>query len=252
MLQHHAHDNSDHLSELSKRTDSTFELHYFRSVGQGGVIRSLLVLGKANWKDRFETMDSWPAVKPTTPFGTLPVLYETTSSGEVLQIAERDVIERYLAKKFGFFGKNEWEEILSLIKGLMNSFYTTLIIGPASDLAANKEKFLTQTLPTFVNHAEALLSRNEGNPHFVGKKISLADVMASSALDFFLGVEGVDKVINQKDTPLLLKVKEAIDTNPDHSAYRKSEIFDTLSQASAKLLTSKFGNYDPSKSRMFS
>ncbi|KAF9970268.1 hypothetical protein BGZ73_007067 [Actinomortierella ambigua] len=201
MFQHHAHDNSDHLSELTKRTDSTFELHHFRSVGLGGVIRSMLILSKANWKDRFETLDS----------------------GEVLQIAERDVIERYLAKK-----------------------------APCQMWLLTRKSFITQTLPTFVNRAEDLLRRNEGNPHFVGKKISLADLLVTSALDLYLGIEGADKIINQKDTPLLLKVKEAIDTNPDYSAYRKSEIFDTLSQASAVYLANKLGAYDPSKSRMFS
>ncbi|KAF9110488.1 hypothetical protein BGX27_006283 [Mortierella sp. AM989] len=59
-------------------------------------------------------MTDWPIVKSSTPFGTVPILYETNNStGVILEIPESGAIERYPAGKFSLLGDNLRKQTLN-------------------------------------------------------------------------------------------------------------------------------------------
>ncbi|KAF9404632.1 hypothetical protein BGZ76_006876, partial [Entomortierella beljakovae] len=60
----------------------------------------------------FTHPEDWKVEKPTTPFGSIPVLYEAPSTGETLELGELCVVEYYAGEKYGWVGDNLWENNL--------------------------------------------------------------------------------------------------------------------------------------------
>ncbi len=114
-----------------------YKLHYFNNPRQGRAELSRLILSQAGveFQDIRFAHCEWPAIKPSkfrsvlsfrlfeveiyskfpfrwnataTPFGHVPIL---EVDGRVL--AQSNTIARYLAKKHGLAGQDEWEEALA-------------------------------------------------------------------------------------------------------------------------------------------
>ncbi|KAG8313831.1 hypothetical protein J6590_106319, partial [Homalodisca vitripennis] len=80
---------------------------YFNCIGLGEPIRFLFAyLGRDYDDNRFED-DVWDKLKPTTPWGKVPVLEVEGQKPVVQSIA----IARYLAKEAGLTGKDPWEDL---------------------------------------------------------------------------------------------------------------------------------------------
>ncbi|CAH2044172.1 unnamed protein product, partial [Iphiclides podalirius] len=80
---------------------------YFRvkALGEGG--RMLLAYGGQEFVDHRVSDQEWPTLKPTTPFGQLPVL-----EVDGKQYAQSMAIYRYLGRRFGLAGDDVEEEYL--------------------------------------------------------------------------------------------------------------------------------------------
>ena len=89
-----------------------YKLTYFNVRARGEPIRFIFAQAGVPLEDNRVTFEQWPALKPTLPFETLPVLEE---DGKVL--SGNLPIARYLAEKFGLAGSNEWEngEVASVV-----------------------------------------------------------------------------------------------------------------------------------------
>ncbi|CAI2332156.1 unnamed protein product [Caenorhabditis sp. 36 PRJEB53466] len=83
----------------------SYKLTYFPSRGNGEVARQILAYAGQEFVDERIPKDQWPAIKDSTPFGQLPVLYV---DGKPL--AQSVAIDRFLARQFGIAGKNAWDE----------------------------------------------------------------------------------------------------------------------------------------------
>ncbi|KAJ1952477.1 hypothetical protein GGI12_006234, partial [Dipsacomyces acuminosporus] len=81
------------------RGEHSYVLRYFDIQGCCETIRLLLTAAKVKWT---EEHPDWPLEKANQPYGLLPVLLRKDASGEVdLTISESQVIERYVARKYG-------------------------------------------------------------------------------------------------------------------------------------------------------
>merc|ERR1712020_865342 len=81
------------------------KLTYFNLRGRAEPSRLILAQAGVDYEDHRIEKEEWPALKPKTPCGQLPVLsYNGTEIGQSITIA------RFLAKEFGLAGKTKLEE----------------------------------------------------------------------------------------------------------------------------------------------
>ena len=83
-----------------------YKLTYFPVKGLGESVRFLLSYGKVDFEDCRIEIKQWPEIKPTMPFGQMPIL--EFSKTKAYQSA---AICRYLAKQFNLVGANELEDL---------------------------------------------------------------------------------------------------------------------------------------------
>ncbi|CAJ0955583.1 unnamed protein product, partial [Mesorhabditis belari] len=83
---------------------SRYKLTYFYFRAKGENIRQILTLAGVEFEDVRVHWDKWQQIKNEQPFGQLPVFEE---DGKCLP--QSKAICRYLAKKYGLAGENEWE-----------------------------------------------------------------------------------------------------------------------------------------------
>ena len=83
----------------------SIKLTYFNLRGRAEMARLSLHAAGIAFEDERIGFDAWPARKPLTPFGSLPLLqYNGQEIGQSLTIT------RFLAKQAGLAGRNELEE----------------------------------------------------------------------------------------------------------------------------------------------
>uniref|UniRef100_A0A914EFT6 glutathione transferase n=1 Tax=Acrobeloides nanus TaxID=290746 RepID=A0A914EFT6_9BILA len=97
-----------------------YKLTYFPVRGLGEIARLILHYANVTFEDVRMAQDDWPNYKNKTPFGQLPVL---EVDGKPL--AQSFAIARFLARKHGLAGKDDWESaqidsIADFMKDLAN------------------------------------------------------------------------------------------------------------------------------------
>ncbi|KAF9997260.1 hypothetical protein BGZ80_008452 [Entomortierella chlamydospora] len=228
------------LSQATKSNDSTFKILYFGLHGLAELTRTILAYAGAKTEEL--TVD-WPNQKDQTPFKCLPVVYEVTSDGTVLELAESQAIERYLATKFHLFGKNEYEhhkveQFLTSTDTTLQAFSTKVIRADADKRVEEANKFYTEVLPKFIEVHEAHLKKNGSNGHYVGDSTTLADIKTTLLINrvLFLRPKGANEVpFSAEKTPLLWKARETVDSHPTLAAWKKSQRYQEL-DASTKTM----------------
>ncbi|KAG0022689.1 hypothetical protein BGZ82_010943, partial [Podila clonocystis] len=176
---------SEVLAKATVATGSTYKILYFGLHGRGELTRTLIVHGG----DKYEELPvDWAVQKELTPFNCLPVVYETATSGETLELSESQAIERYLARKYHLLGANAWEEHLvnryfNSTDTAQNGFGTSVlgVQGEARVEAANT--YYKETLPKWIRLHEEHLKQNGSNGHYVGNGLTLADYKTALLVD---------------------------------------------------------------------
>ncbi|KAG9319969.1 hypothetical protein KVV02_004638 [Mortierella alpina] len=213
-------------------SDSTYQLLYFGLHGRGELIRTLLAYHGAKYEEL--TLD-WPAMKKDTPFGVLPVVYETTSDGTVLELAEAQAIERHLAHKFGLLGANSWEAHLvdryyTSMETLSNQFFKVMF-APLDKRTTEAEIFYRDHLPRWIASHEKHLAAQKTTGHYVGNAFSLADFKTALMMDRiqFLVPGGMEDQVralfSKETTPGLWKLRETVNAHPRIEQWRSSDRF---------------------------
>jgi len=165
---------------------SHFELLYFPVTGRVDATRILLVVSGANHTDKRIAREEWPGMKWSMPFAHLPLLTETKPDGTKFVLAETNAINRYLAKKFGYFGTTDEET--ALIDQIYEAWieyavkYFTLVSNlntPESKAKAPEQ--IAALLKDVVKTHEPILAKNP-NGWYVGDKMTLADIFAFSRM----------------------------------------------------------------------
>ncbi|KAG0340375.1 hypothetical protein BG000_000066 [Podila horticola] len=226
--------SSQVLSEAAKATDSSFQFAYFPLHQRGELIRDLLAFSGAKWE---EIPVDWAAQKTQTPFQVLPVVYETTSSGIVLELAETQAIERYLARKHSLLGSNLWEENLvseyySNADAVLLSYHTRVVLAAAEVRLEEANKFYTEVLDKFIAIHEQHIKKNGDNGHYVGGKASLADLKSSQLIDrlTILQPKGAQLPISAELTPGLWRVHQAVKNHASLAAWHSGARYQELTK----------------------
>ena len=198
-----------------------YKLIYFNITGIGECIRFLLSYGGLQFEEeRIELdIDKFRANKDKYMFGLLPILEVDGKS-----INQSIAISRYLAKKVGLVGKDDWEDLeIDAIVDTQNDFrlkYTQYFLEKDESLKAKyKDALETEVVPFYVGKFEKIVGENGG--YFVGGKLTWADFHFVGILDtwkFGLGkdiIEGHPNLVKLREKVLNLPaIKEWIKTRP--------------------------------------
>ncbi|KAG0215446.1 hypothetical protein BGX33_001187 [Mortierella sp. NVP41] len=153
-------------------------------------------------------------------------------------VAESMVIEQYLAKKFDLFGDNEWEDIT--IRGLYSNihFFLERALTRTTWVTPDKRKralgiFLEHFLPEFISDHEMHLRANGSNGHYVGNRLSLADIHLANVIEHFSHLPVANVIMPEfEKSELITKVRENVKKNPEIAAWRANPEYESLRQGS--------------------
>ncbi|KAF5279388.1 hypothetical protein FQA39_LY05498 [Lamprigera yunnana] len=201
---------------------SKYKLTYFPTTGVAEPIRFLFSYGKLEFEDiRFE-IDDWPKIKPTMPFGQVPVL-EVDG-----KLANQSVaICRYVGELIKLDGVDTWENleingIADTVNDLRASKYTTCVCTSyyniySIEIAAYhyekdpdvkenlKGPLFNETLPYYLERLDAIVKANDS--HLAVGKLTWADFFFVGLLDY------LDMMLKKKmieGYPNLLKLESII------------------------------------------
>ncbi|KAF9439276.1 hypothetical protein BGZ76_006005 [Entomortierella beljakovae] len=239
--------SSEVLSQAIRSNDSSYQLLYFNIHGLSELIRILFAYSGSKWGElklaKYETKNSnhpsswvinyqeWPAQRKHTPFECIPVVYETTADGTILELAESRAIERYLANKFDLSGKNDYEkhkvdQFVNSADAVMLQFSNKVIWVPAEERIPGINKVYSETLPKFIRVHEEHLKKNGSNGYYVGDSLTVADIKTAVVIRhlLLLQLKGSDPLpISAEKSPLLWKVYETVFDSPNIKAWKDSE-----------------------------
>ncbi|KAJ1916372.1 hypothetical protein H4219_003818 [Mycoemilia scoparia] len=187
-------------------SSTSYELIYFNVIGLGETSRIILTYGDADWK---ETNPEWPAFKPNTPFGRLPVLIERKEGHEDLVISESEVIERYLSRKFGLLSSDPEVAVKQEQIRAQYSDARTLWIETEFTKHENLRPRFDEEVALLVSKHEEILEKNGNNGHYFGNELTYPDIAAYVILNGFKEY-GYDSEITEEKAPRLNKLLKVV------------------------------------------
>ena len=154
----------------------TVKLTYFNLRARAETARPLLAYGGIQYEDfrvraTFQDPGEWPEMKPTTPYGSLPLL-----EWDGVRIAQSMAIARFLAREVGLAGRNSLEAAqINEVVDAVNDIAQAGAKAFFSKDEAEMKKYTTETLPAGLINIEKRLE-NRGGQFMVGNTLSWADL----------------------------------------------------------------------------
>ncbi|XP_076239149.1 glutathione S-transferase S4 [Calliopsis andreniformis] len=196
---------------------TVYKLKYFNVMGLAEPIRFLLSYGGVEFTDiRLEhSSKDWINMKPTTPFGQMPVL---EIDGK--EYAQTLPICHYLAKQFNLLGKTDLDTLqIDAIANALHDFRRLTISQYYRESdpvvkAKKREEVFTNVIPFYLSKLEELAKNNDGYLH--GGQLSYADLFFVAISDSINTAYESDIT---KDKPHLKALKEKILAIPSIKAW---------------------------------
>ena len=191
-----------------------FVLSYFDfDGGRGEDCRLALHLAGADWQDNRVRGADWPAQKPETPFGGLPVL-EIAGKG---RIAQSNAILGYLGRCFGLhpadaFEAAHHEALMNAVEDLRALITPTLQMKDPEPRRAAREALAKGGIPTWGKRIDRMLG---DGPFVAGDEIHVADLKLFVVYKWFAS-GGLDHVPSDVLAPCkkLTRIYESVAKHP--------------------------------------
>uniref|UniRef100_A0A914XIX4 glutathione transferase n=1 Tax=Plectus sambesii TaxID=2011161 RepID=A0A914XIX4_9BILA len=161
-----------------------YRLVYFNVQGRAEIARLLFHEAGEKFEDHRIEFSEWPAFKPHTPFGQLPVL---EYNGK--QLAQSGTINRFLAHRFGLAGKTEWEQAqVDEFGGYVSDSLNKLAPWFAEKDPEKKTELYREikesAIKPLMAKVDHMLEKN-GTGWIIGSDLTLADIIIFQAVDMF-------------------------------------------------------------------
>jgi len=194
-------------------------LTYFDApVGRGEECRLAFVLAGVEFDDHRIQRADWPAMKPQTPFGSLPVLELPGHA----PFAQSNAILALIGRMHGMHPDDpvecaRHEAMMQHVEDLRAQLSPTIRMGEAEKKAA-REALVADYLPAWGRHAERNLAGT--GPYFAGTQASVVDTKLHMAVRWFAGGK-VDHVPASifSGFPRLMAVHDAVRDHPRVQAW---------------------------------
>jgi glutathione S-transferase len=175
-----------------------YKLTYFNVRAVAEPIRLLLAHAKIEYEDDRVEGSDWPALKPTTPWGKLPLLEE----GD-FKLSQSLAILKYLGTKHGYVGESLQEtaridELIGAFNDLRDVYFLFRREEDEEKKAEKERKLKEEAVPFYLGKFDSVLEKN--GKYFVGDKISI--------IDFYIGahLQTMDQILGGVlDTYISLK-----------------------------------------------
>ncbi|XP_039273264.2 hematopoietic prostaglandin D synthase-like [Styela clava] len=186
-----------------------YKLYYFNARGRAEPARWMFAQAGVEYEDVRLAGEKWIAKKPDMPFGQMPALEVTDSSGKSHLIPQSRAIERFLAKQFGLAGKNEFDIARAdFLNEYFNDIFQKIVFNKKDPDYEKKCKEFDEFLPQALEKLEPFV-RDGG--YFLGKELSWADIVFSVLTDILIQVK--DSNVLDK-TPKLKKLRQSVCDQP--------------------------------------
>lgn len=168
------------------------KLTYFdMPASRGEECRLAFHVAGVDFEDNRIPRDAWPALKPTTPFGSLPVL---ELPGQP-PLAQSNAILVLIGRLNGLHPQSSFEaarheSMMCHVEDLRAQVGPTLRISDPAEKQKAREALASGYLPSWGEHAERQLG--EG-PFYAGSKLHVVDIKLFIAVRWFVS-GGVDHV----------------------------------------------------------
>lgn len=151
-----------------------YKLMYFNGRGLGELTRYIFAVAGQDYEDHRIEFGDWSKYKEDTLFGQLPVLVITENSEET-KLSQSGTIARYLARRFGFAGKDDLEQaraemILDHFNDLQGHFRKAFQEKDPV-LKAQEFKKFSQIIPDHLATVEKILE-TEKTPYLAGDELT--------------------------------------------------------------------------------
>ncbi|CAH0392782.1 unnamed protein product [Bemisia tabaci] len=190
------------------------KLTYFPIKGLAEPIRFIFAYANEEFIDDRIDANNWPTIKPTTPFGKLPVL---DIDGKV--VTQASPICRYYAKKCGLNGKDDWEDLLidatvgtfdDMRQAIANYYY-----DPDEESKRRKyDPLIKDTIPFYMERLEKQVKENGG--YFVNGRLTWADLWVVSLLEL---VNYYTKLTVEEKHPHIRALRDKVQALPAIKAW---------------------------------
>ena len=159
------------------------ELTYFDFSGsRGEECRLALHVAGVEFHDRRIKGPDWPAVKPTTPFGAMPVL-EVAGKG---RLAQSNAILGFLGRSHGLLPEDAWEAarhdaVMCAVEELRARIDPTMRTKDEDEKKRMREELVAGYIPNWAANIEAQIA----GPFVGGERISVADIKLFVVMQWF-------------------------------------------------------------------
>nr|XP_031842331.1 glutathione S-transferase-like isoform X1 [Nomia melanderi] len=191
----------------------TYKVTYFNFTGLGEPIRFLLAQAGIPFEDNRIAFEEWPALKPKTPTGVLPIL-----EVDGKPYTQSKAIIRLLARQNNLYGSDDYEAYLADVAAdTIEDLRQPLTQYYWEKDPALKEKLKEtawQKYPAYLDQLNEQVKKNNG--HFVNGKLTWADLLYTAYTEFLSAYVGHDF---NKDHPELKKLTEKVKALPNIKAY---------------------------------
>merc|ERR1712193_379744 len=166
-------------SQVRPREDqqemSKIKLTHYNVRGRGETICLVLAYAGKEYEDKRIAPEDMPSLKPTLPFGQLPVL-----EVDGVIIGQSMAIARFLANQYGIAGssnlvKAQVDEVVDVMNDVQDAMYGTFFEKDEKVKAEKIKKVKEETIPNSLANLEKVLTAR-GGQFLAGNSLSWAEL----------------------------------------------------------------------------
>ncbi|CAG5129348.1 unnamed protein product [Candidula unifasciata] len=192
------------------------KLTYFDAAGRAEILRLLLTYAGKEFEDNRISRDKWPEIKPTTPFGQVPVV---EIDGKVF--GQTVAIANFFASEFGLYGKTNLDrlridQLVQLIEDFVQEVGKVYREPDEAKKAELEKKVKEEAAPKYLGFIEKMLNENKGQ-RLLGDSDTYGDIVIYDLVTGFLGPYTATAV---EQSPLVKALAERIGNNDRIKAYK--------------------------------
>ncbi|CAH2093198.1 unnamed protein product [Euphydryas editha] len=191
------------------------KVYYFQLKASAEAIRMMLAYGGQEFEDIRLSNEEWAALKPTMPFGQLPVL---EIDGK--KYAQSVAISRYVGRKYGLAGKDieedfQIDQVMDFYVDLRTRALAVFHEKDEANKARKQEENEKNYYPVTLKKLHDIITENNG--HMALGKLTWADFVFAGMYDLLKVVLKIPDIDEQY--PSFKKLQESVLSIPKVKAY---------------------------------